>query len=93
MNHNQQEVSRQNVCETSFLRYVGLFAFTAAFIAAVALCFSLGYEDAIAAVTHAQRSFILLHHKAEHYLPQLYCALYLWYPLGSHIYHSGPGRK
>ena len=40
----------------------------AAFIAAVTLGFSVGYEDGIAAVTHTKRSLILCHHKAEHHL-------------------------
>ena len=45
-----------------------LLAFTAAFIAAIALGFSLGYEDSIAAVAHPKRGLILRHHKAEHHL-------------------------
>ena len=38
------------------------------FVAAEALRFSIGYENGIAAVAHAKRSFILRHHKAEHHL-------------------------
>ena len=51
-----------------FLRYGGLFTFTAAFIAAEALCFSICYEDGIAAVAHTKRSLILRHHEAEYHL-------------------------
>ena len=46
----------------------GLFTFAAAFIAAEALCFSVGYEDSIAAFAHAKRGLILCHHEAEHHL-------------------------
>ena len=63
-----KEVSHTFWCETSFLLYRGLFAFAAAFIAAVALGFPLGNEDGIAAVTHPQRGLILSHHEAEHHL-------------------------
>ena len=56
------------MCETSFLRYGELFTFAAAFIAAETLCFSIGYEDGIAALAHPQRGLILSHHEAEHHL-------------------------
>ena len=60
-----KKVSHTFWCETSFLLYGGLFAFTAAFIAAEALRFSRRYEDGIAAVAHPQRGLILCHHEAE----------------------------
>ena len=56
------------MCETSFCFYGELFTFTAAFIAAEALGFSICYEDGIAAVAHTQRGLILSHHEAEHHL-------------------------
>ena len=55
-------------CETSFVLLGGLFTFTAAFVAAIALGFSVGHKDGIAAVAHPQRGFVLRHHKAEHHL-------------------------
>ncbi len=48
--------------------YEGLFAFAAAFVAAVALGFTVSYKNSIAAVTHPQRGLILCHHEAEHHL-------------------------
>ena len=51
-----------------FLLYEGLFTFAATFITAETLCFSIGYEDGIAAVAHPQRGLILCHHEAEHHL-------------------------
>ena len=51
-----------------FLFYGRLFTFAAAFIAAETMCFSIGYEDGIAAVAHTQRGLILCHHEAEHHL-------------------------
>ena len=63
-----KEVSHTFWCETSFLLYGVLFTFAAAFIAAIALVFSIGYEDGIAAVAHPKRGLILRHHKAEHHL-------------------------
>lgn len=64
----QKEVSHTFWCETSFLLYRGLFALAAAYIAAVALGFSVGYEDGIAVVAHAQRCLIFCHNEAEHHL-------------------------
>ena len=52
----------------SFLSYRRLFTFTAAFIAAEALRFPLGYEDGVTVVAHAKRGVIFSHHKAEHHL-------------------------
>ena len=51
-----------------FFALLGLFTFAAAFITAEALCFSRRYEDGIAVIAHAERSFILCHHEAEHHL-------------------------
>ena len=51
-----------------FLRYGELFTLAAAIITAVALVFSIGYEDGIAAVAHTQRGLILCQHEAEHHL-------------------------
>ena len=56
------------MCETSFLLYEELFTLAAAFITAETLCFSICYEDGIAAVAHPQRGLILCHHEAEHHL-------------------------
>ena len=63
-----KEVSHTFWCETSFLLYRGLFTFAAALVTAVALRFSVGYEDGIAAVTHPQWGLIFCHHEAEHHL-------------------------
>ena len=41
--------------------YEELFAFAAAFVAAVALGFTVSYKNSIAAVAHPQRSLILCH--------------------------------
>jgi len=51
---NFKEVSHQNVCETSFLRYRRLLTFAAAFIAAEALVFPVGYKDGITAIAHVK---------------------------------------
>ena len=56
------------MCETSYVRYGGLFTFAAAFIAAVALRFPIGHKAGIAAVAHTQRGLILCQHEAEHHL-------------------------
>ena len=68
MAYKNKEVSHTFWCETSLLFYGRLFTFAAAFIAAVTLCFPLGYEDGIAAVAHPQWGLFFCHHEAEHHL-------------------------
>ena len=51
-----------------FLLYTELLTFAAAGLTAETLIRSLCYEDGIAVITHAQRSFVLCHHEAEHHL-------------------------
>ena len=57
------------MCAKPLLCFMGDHSpFAAAFVAAVTLRFSFGYEDGIAAIAQPQRGLILSHHKTEHHL-------------------------